>query len=88
MRPLRRLDFIDFVRAAPGSIAALHAMPESRVAVDESGAAEVTCDCGALPAKIEPTLSVACTCGRIYVHLGHGDVRGCRPEPGPCEDDA
>lgn len=86
-RGLRRFDFHDFLRAAPGQLSALSSVPDSRVSLQPEGEALVACDCGALPEKLPPALSTMCECGRLFVHLGRGDVRGCRPEPGPPEDD-
>lgn len=79
-RPLRRFDFAHFLPAAPGMLAALTPLPESRVSANSDGSAEVTCACGALPHHLEPARSVLCACDRLFVHLGRGDVRGCRTE--------
>jgi len=80
-RALRRFDFLDFIHAAPGMVPALARMPESRVTVDRDGAAEVNCDCGALPLRVPPALSAVCECRRTFIHFGHGDVRGLRLDP-------
>lgn len=80
-RAMKRLDFEHFVHAVPGlgaELASLPSMPGSRVNLDPDGAAEVSCDCGALPHRLAPALSALCECRRLYVHIGRGDVRGLR----------
>jgi hypothetical protein len=75
-RPLRRFDFADFVAA--GVAVPETPMPTNRVSIDGDGAVELKCDCGALPHRLPPALSVICECKRFFVHIGRGEVRGCR----------
>lgn len=87
-RSVKRFDLEHFVRAVPGlgaHLASLPSMPESRIGIDSDLAAEVACDCGALPHRIPPALTATCECGRTFIHLGRGDVRGCRLEPADAE---
>lgn len=80
-RALRRFDFGDFIRAAPGLVPALAKMPASRVTLEANGDAEVACNCGALPLRVPTALSAVCECRRTFIHFGHGDVRGLRLDP-------
>lgn len=86
-RPLRRFDFADFLPAAPGLLDHLSPMPSSRINLDSDGAAEVSCDCGALPLRVGVGLSETCECRRVFVHFGRGDVRGVRLPEGDDDDE-
>lgn len=78
---LQRLNWLTFVKAAPGVVGALsRRVPDSHVRFDTE-VASVTCTCnGGLPLLVKPAGSAACECGRVFVNIGREEVRVCRPE--------
>lgn len=84
-RALQRPDFLTFTRAVPGMagyLRSLPAVPEGRVHPDETtGHPAIDCVCDALPLPLGTARSVECACGRLFVDLGHGEIRVVPAEP-------
>jgi hypothetical protein len=59
-----------------GYLRTLPSVPETHVHADEaSGHPAIDCVCGALPLPLGTARSVECECGRLFVDLGHGEIR-------------
>lgn len=87
LRMPSKMNWLTFARAVPGIFTewdGLKHVPEEFVSADADDdgrpLAVIACPCGETP-SVGLALSTTCNCRRVFIGVGHGEVRAFRPPP-------